>query len=179
MRAREAGGRGGGRWWWCWGVGRYTHRSLATPVAIAGTTPMQNHPLSRASMGNYFLSVDYGVNFRTTRPDHFQRDTAPVRDIRRGRDRLRYRRRFTNKSRAGPSNGNSIMPRSRVPNFFVASALPAYSFCYGFLNQLDVQCGLKKFAEVLGIRCSTSWILFATRGVLNVRFLRTVGVYSR
>lgn len=41
--------------------------------------PMQNHPLSR-SMGNYFLSVDYGVNFRTTRPDHFERDTAPVRD---------------------------------------------------------------------------------------------------
>lgn len=42
--------------------------------------PMQNHPLSR-SMGNYFLSVDYGVNFRTTRPDYFKRDTTPVRGI--------------------------------------------------------------------------------------------------
>lgn len=42
--------------------------------------PMQNHPLSR-SMGNYFLSVDYGVNFQTTRSDHFERDTAPVREI--------------------------------------------------------------------------------------------------
>lgn len=54
------------------------------PLAIADTTPppspMQNHPLSH-SMGNYFLSVDYGVNFRTTRPDHFERDTTPIRDI--------------------------------------------------------------------------------------------------
>lgn len=65
--------------------GRYTHRSLPPPpLAIADTTPspspMQNHPLSR-SMGNYFLSVDYGVNFRTTRPDHFERDTTPIRDV--------------------------------------------------------------------------------------------------
>lgn len=62
------------------GNGRYTHRSLPPPWLSPTRPPMQNHPLSR-SMGNYFLSVDYGVNFRTTRPDHFERDTAPVRDI--------------------------------------------------------------------------------------------------
>lgn len=53
------------------GNGRYTHRSLPPPWLSPTRPPMQNHPLSR-SMGNYFLSVDYGVNFRTTRPDHFR-----------------------------------------------------------------------------------------------------------
>lgn len=60
--------------------------------------PMQNHPLSR-SMGNYFLSVDYGgggvgMNFRTTRrPDYFGRDTGSLRGPRYRRERERSRRR--------------------------------------------------------------------------------------
>lgn len=63
------------------------------PLAIADTTPpspMQNHPLSR-SMGNYFLSVDYGVNFRTTRPRSFR--TRYDSDLRRLRERLSYEHR--------------------------------------------------------------------------------------
>jgi len=59
------------------------------PLAIADTTPpspMQNHPLSR-SMGNYFLSVDYGVNFRTTRPRSFR---TRYSDSRRLRKRVSY-----------------------------------------------------------------------------------------
>lgn len=50
-------------------------------------SPMQNHPLSR-SMGNYFLSVDYGVNFRTTRPRSFR--TRYDSDLRRLRERVSY-----------------------------------------------------------------------------------------
>lgn len=63
------------------------------PLAIADTTPpspMQNHPLSR-SMGNYFLSVDYGVNFRTTRPRSFR--TRYDSDLRRLRERVSYEHR--------------------------------------------------------------------------------------
>jgi len=61
-----------------WLSPRYNPSLLHHPPSPRRT--MQNHPLSR-TMGNYFLSVDYGVNFRTTGPDHFERDTTSVRDI--------------------------------------------------------------------------------------------------
>lgn len=64
------------------GGGRYTHRSLPPPWLSPAETAHAKSPFVPVSMGNYFLSVDYGVNFRTTRPDHFERDTALVRDIR-------------------------------------------------------------------------------------------------
>lgn len=62
-------------------LGRYTHRSLPPPWLSPAQAPMQNHPLSRSRWEITFCPSITGWIFGTTRPDHFERDTALARDI--------------------------------------------------------------------------------------------------